>query len=216
MKGSMSRVEERSGSASSEEEEEFDPEDAEYASPPQRKHERQKAAAGGCGLGVTLKQNAEGNYYVTRMERGGPCDVSGQVKHGDILESVGGYKVKGIPYPELAALVLGEEGSEAVLVLRDDLLREVRNVRVRRFPIDPAMLRENERQQKEKKERIAAEQLAREEEMRCRDCPPEPLKPCAPAPVLIHALPLDLCMPGDKSLPVGMLGTLVIPARLYC
>jgi C-terminal processing protease CtpA/Prc len=49
-----------------------------------------------------------------------------QVKIGDILVSVDDVAVRGLPYAGLVDLVLGEEGTRATLVLRDDVLREVR------------------------------------------------------------------------------------------
>lgn len=48
-----------------------------------------------------------------------------QVKIGDILVSVDDVAIKGFPYAGLAALVLGEEGTRATLVLRDHVLGEV-------------------------------------------------------------------------------------------
>ena len=40
--------------------------------------------------------------------------------------SVDDVAVRGLPYAGLVDLVLGEEGTRASLVLRDDVLREVR------------------------------------------------------------------------------------------
>jgi len=78
------------------------------------------AAAGAgvrCGLGITLRLNPEGQYYVKRMERGGPAERSGQVNEGDKLLAVGGLAVSGFEYQDLANLVLGPEGSSVTLAL---------------------------------------------------------------------------------------------------
>jgi hypothetical protein len=32
-----------------------------------------------CGLGLTLKERSDGEYYIKRMEKGGPCEASGEV-----------------------------------------------------------------------------------------------------------------------------------------
>ncbi|KAJ1489105.1 hypothetical protein T484DRAFT_1781209 [Baffinella frigidus] len=57
-----------------------------------------------CGLGVTLKLNAAGCYYVKRMEAGGPAALSGRIEGMDTLIAVDGVAVTGLEYKDLARL----------------------------------------------------------------------------------------------------------------
>lgn len=38
-----------------------------------------------CGLGLTLKERGDGEYYVKKMEKGGPCEASGEVSHSSLF-----------------------------------------------------------------------------------------------------------------------------------
>jgi len=131
-----------------------------------RRPPAQAPPAAQCGLGITLKQNPEGNYYVRRVEAGGPADMSGEVRAGDILRSVDGKLVAGISYQELAGLVLGPEDSSVVVSLQDSSTVESRKVVLQRFPIDPAVLKDNERQIEKKRIQKMQLEKAREEEER--------------------------------------------------
>jgi len=100
------------------------------------------AAGGGaqCGLGVTLKRNAAGFYYVKRVERGGPAEQSSAVEPMDTVIAVNGEAVAGLEYAALAALVLGPEGSFVSLSMLSHTTNAPKEARLRRFPIDPRVL----------------------------------------------------------------------------
>jgi hypothetical protein len=93
-----------------------------------------------CGLGVTLKRNAAGFYYVKRVERGGPAEQSGAVEPMDTVIAVNGQAVAGLEYASLAALVLGPEGSLVSLSMLSHTTNAPKEARLRRFPIDPRVL----------------------------------------------------------------------------
>ena len=112
-----------------------------------------------CGLGVTLKLSSDGQYYVKKMELGGPCERSEQVQAGDVLLAVDGLAVSGLEYADLAQLVLGEEGSTVTLALVD-VCQKQKEVTLRRFPIDPQALEDNERQLKLRTAKANAAKLA--------------------------------------------------------
>ena len=117
-----------------------------------------------CGLGVTLKLSSGGEYYIKRMERGGPAERSKSIKAGDKLLAVDRKQVTGVEYNHLAQLVLGPEGSEVTLTLKREDSGELHAVTLRRFPMDPKVLEDNQRQLKLKQAQLAASQLAAAEE----------------------------------------------------
>ena len=72
-----------------------------------------------CGIGLTfLKSDGEG-VAVKRVKPGGPAQRCGQISPGDKVMSIDGVSVANISNSDLAVLVVGNEGTAAVLEVKD-------------------------------------------------------------------------------------------------
>jgi C-terminal processing protease CtpA/Prc len=74
---------------------------------------------GRCGLGLTFHEwkSVGGGLRVKRVKRGGAADNSGRIHPGDIVQAIDGTKLGNVDHRALLKIVMGPEGSIAVLNL---------------------------------------------------------------------------------------------------
>ena len=71
-----------------------------------------------CGVGITFGRDAMGRMTVYRIQKGGGADLCGGVHVGDILVEIDGEEVVGMDPAAMAPLLVGVEGSRALLGVR--------------------------------------------------------------------------------------------------
>ena len=69
-------------------------------------------------VGLHLMQDTEGEHVVTRVEPGGPAALSGGVQLGDTIKAVNGTPLRGLPREQMAEVVRGPPGTQAVLLVQ--------------------------------------------------------------------------------------------------
>jgi hypothetical protein len=63
------------------------------------------------GIGVVLSMPHEGRRKIKSLTKAGPAEENGMIKVGDVLASVSGVDVKGLPGDVLRDMLVGEAGS---------------------------------------------------------------------------------------------------------
>ena len=86
------------------------------------------------GAGLTFeKKDGSGGLRVKRVKEEGAAAREGSIEKGDVIEAIDGKELEGMTEKELARVMVGEEGSVAVLEVRKRS-GERRRVEVRRSP----------------------------------------------------------------------------------
>lgn len=70
------------------------------------------------GIGVFLAPNQSGQYLITKIVPGGPTDLTGQVRNGDILVQLGGQTLEGLSIEGVRNCILGPPGSFVDLAIQ--------------------------------------------------------------------------------------------------
>lgn len=76
---------------------------------------RDRSSSKQCGLGLTFLKSTDKGYPVKRVKEGGAAESAGSVASKDILVSIDGVSLVGKDMKSLARLMMGPEGSVAVL-----------------------------------------------------------------------------------------------------
>jgi hypothetical protein len=72
----------------------------------------------GVGFGMNLKRDANGTFYVRRLDVGGPSAACGKISVGDECLAIDGVALNGKSYSALSRLVVGPPSSTVELQLR--------------------------------------------------------------------------------------------------
>lgn len=94
--------------------------------PPQASPAR--GGEGLCGVGVVLTTDADGSLKVASLVPGGPAERSGRVLQGDEIAAIDAHPVAGAALSQLAAALLGPEGSVVLMGVRRPGALKVQNV----------------------------------------------------------------------------------------
>ena len=70
-----------------------------------------------CGIGVTLHRGEDELMRIISLTHGGPADLSGQVRAGDVLLEVNGQDIVAYKKPQIVALLKGRAGTKVRLEL---------------------------------------------------------------------------------------------------
>ena len=69
-----------------------------------------------CGIGALIKENADGEVYLSGVYEDSPAEKSG-LKAGDVIIAVNGEDVRGLDRYEVAEKMTGEKGTEVVITV---------------------------------------------------------------------------------------------------
>jgi len=87
------------------------------------------------GVGITFtKTQNDATFSVKRVTEGGPADVAGTIKSGDIIKTVDGVSVERKTYRQFARMILGPLGSIVQLGIERGSDREQHLVQLERGP----------------------------------------------------------------------------------
>jgi len=85
-----------------------------YFSPEEAYSMKVQLEKGMSGIGVVLKEGIEG-IVIQDILKGGPAQISGQIKKGDIIVEVDGKSVTQYPFQQVLEIMKGKEGSRTTL-----------------------------------------------------------------------------------------------------
>ncbi len=90
-----------------------------FSSSPAKKSGSPTSLSNLCGIGIVFQAgnrlNGQGGLIVASLAVDGPADKSGQVRVGDILESIDGMDIHQLNPENLSPLILGPPGSKVLL-----------------------------------------------------------------------------------------------------
>jgi len=84
------------------------------------------------GVGITLKRDGEGYFFVKRVVEGSPAQRVGGVEVGDSVREIDGFSLFRKSYQNLQQLLLGRENSIVTLGLWDGDAGKMRQVEIPR------------------------------------------------------------------------------------
>ena len=63
------------------------------------------------GVGITFTKTKNDSFSVKRVTEGGPADLAGTIRSGDVITTVDGVPVESKSYRQFARMILGPLGS---------------------------------------------------------------------------------------------------------